>query len=131
MRRRTSQPGTSPGFGLQLVIGRDQMLCTLLVPVLNVRSGPGLQYEIIAKVRGTETEVGTVLIIGRDVTFEWLAVDEVVAPGGWITGSANFVACDGAISDLPVAEITDGRLAPVAPAEAEASSDRWRDRAGR
>ncbi len=97
-----------------------QMLCTLLVPVLNVRSGPGLQYEIIAKVRGTETEIGTVLIIGRDVTLEWLAVDEVVAPGGWITGSANFVACEGAISDLPEAEITDGRLAPVASVEAEA-----------
>ncbi len=97
-----------------------QALCTVLVPALNVRSGPGLQYEIVAKVQGTESEIGTVLIVGRDITLEWLAVDEVVAPGGWITGSANFVACDGAISDLPVAEITDGRLAPVAAVEAEA-----------
>jgi len=97
----------------------SQMMCTVLVPALNVRSGPGLEYEIIAKVRGTETEVGTVLIIGRDVTSEWLAVDEVVAPGGWITGSPNFVACDNAISSLAITEITDGRLAPVEPVVAE------------
>jgi hypothetical protein len=86
-------------FQISLAQG-SQMICTVLVPALNVRSGPGLEYEIIAKVRGTETEVGTVLIVGRDVTSEWLAVDEVVAPGGWITGSANFVACDNAISSI-------------------------------
>ncbi len=61
--------------------------CTLLVPTLNVRSGPGLEYEIIAKVRGSDESAATVLIIGRDITGEWLAVDELVAPGGWITGS--------------------------------------------
>ena len=87
--------------------------CTLLVPTLNVRSGPGLEYEIIAKVRGSDESAATVLIIGRDITGEWLAVDELVAPGGWITGSPNFAACEGNIADLAIAEITDGRLAPT------------------
>jgi hypothetical protein len=94
-----------------LVETPTQVVCSVLVPALNVRSGPGLEYEIIAKVRGTETEPGSVLVVGRDVTGQWLAVDERVAPGGWITGSANFVDCAGDLAALPETEISDGRLA--------------------
>jgi hypothetical protein len=95
-----------------------QLVCTLAVPAINVRSGPGLEYQIVAKVRGTETEPGTVLVVGRDAAGQWLAVDERVAQGGWITGSSNFVTCGGDTTALPVAEVTDGRLSltPVAAA---------------
>ena len=58
----------------------EAISCTLLVPTLNVRSGPGLEYEIIAKAPGSDESAATVLIIGRDITGEWLAVDELVAP---------------------------------------------------
>jgi hypothetical protein len=95
----------------EVVEAPTQFLCTLVVPTLNVRSGPGLEYEILTKVRGTESEPGNVLIVGRDPTSQWLAVDERVAAGGWITGSPDFVNCDGDVAALPEAEITDGRLA--------------------
>jgi hypothetical protein len=99
----------------EVVEAPPQFLCTLVVPTLNVRSGPGLEYEILTKVRGTESEPGNVLVVGRDPTAQWLAVDERVAPGGWITGSPDFVNCAGDIASLPEAEITDGRLAATAP----------------
>ncbi|MCB0065287.1 MAG: hypothetical protein KDE19_24350, partial [Caldilineaceae bacterium] len=90
-----------------------QVNCTLQVPVLNVRSGPGLEYQIIAKIRGTDQEPGQVTALGRDISSNWLTVDERIADGGWITASANFINCTGDINSLPVAEITDGRLAPT------------------
>ena len=100
-----------------------QALCSLLVPALNVRSGPGLEYQIVAKVRGTADEPATVIVTGRNESSEWLAVTDRLADGGWITGSASYVACQGDLAALPVAEISDGRLAPtpepVAQPEAE------------
>lgn len=90
-----------------------QLICQLQVPTLNVRSGPGLEYEIISKVRGTEQEPGRITVIGRSADSQWLAVDERVASGGWVTGSASFVECTGDINALPEAEVTDGRLAPT------------------
>lgn len=104
-----------------------QITCQLQVPVLNVRSGPGLQYQIISKVRSTEQEPATVLVIGRDTASEWFAVDDRVAPGGWVTGSSGFVTCTGDTNTLPVVEVTDGRLAPTpvaaAPAEDTTTPD--------
>jgi len=90
-----------------------QLICQLQVPTLNVRSGPGLEYEIINKVRGTEQEPGRITVIGRSADAQWLAVDERVAPGGWVTGSASFVQCTGDVNALPEAEVTDGRLVPT------------------
>lgn len=99
-----------------------QLICNVVVPTLNVRSGPGLEFEIVAKIRGTETEPGSVLVIGRDVTNQWLAVDERVAPGGWITGSASFVNCTGDIASLPESEVTDGRLAATPATDTAAAA---------
>ena len=90
-----------------------QLTCQLKVPALNVRSGPGLEYLIISKVRSNGDEAATVLVEGRDEPGQWLAVNERVASGGWITGNPSYISCDGDISLLPVAEITDGRLAPT------------------
>lgn len=87
-----------------------QIVCNLQVPAINVRTGPGLEYQIVAKVRGTEEQPGTVLVVGRDSTGEWLAVTERVAPGGWITGNQDFVQCTGDTAALPEAPVTDGRL---------------------
>ncbi|HRW03556.1 MAG TPA: hypothetical protein P5121_00590 [Caldilineaceae bacterium] len=90
-----------------------QVNCQLQVPTLNVRSGPGLEYQIIAKIRGTEQEPGRVTAVGRDSLGDWLAVDARIAPGGWIVASSSFIQCNGDINSLPIAEITDGRLAPT------------------
>ena len=94
-------------------IAVKQIQCDLLVPALNVRSGPGLEYQIVAKIRGTDEAPATVLIVGRSALGDWLAVDERVADGGWITASANFVNCDKPPSELDEVAITDGRLAPT------------------
>jgi len=95
------------------------IVCRLQVPVLNVRSGPGLQYQIISKVRSTEQEPATVSVIGRDAEGQWLAVADDVAAGGWVTGGVGFISCEGNVTTLPLAEVTDGRLAPTpVPAQA-------------
>lgn len=90
-----------------------QVNCTLQVPVLNVRSGPGLEYQIVAKIRGTDQEPGRVTATGRDELGDWLTVDDRIAEGGWITASGNFIQCGGDVNALPIAEVTDGRLAPT------------------
>jgi uncharacterized protein YraI len=91
---------------------QQQITCQLLVPVLNVRSGPGLQYQIISKIR-SDQQAATVVVTGRDADGQWLAVSDGVAPGGWVAGTSGFVDCEGSVNTLPVAEVTDGRLAPT------------------
>jgi hypothetical protein len=135
-----AMPGTLPGSRLQTVqlqpvVGSTQpgpilptaaqVVCTVLVPTLNVRSGPGLEYEIIEKVRGTENQPGSLIVVGRDATGQWLAVDDRIADGGWVTGSSSFVTCSGDIAALPETEIKDGRLAatPAPPATTTGGSE--------
>lgn len=94
--------------------------CRLQVPIINIRSGPGLQYQVIGKVVGSEQEPASVVVIGRDDTQQWLAVEDKVAPGGWMTASPGFLQCSADIATLPIAKISDGRLEPTpAPAVAD------------
>lgn len=97
----------------ETIAAPPQITCQLLVPVLNVRSGPGLEYQIVAKIRGTEQEPGRVTVVGQSELGDWLAVDARIANGGWVTASANFIQCGGDPGSLPLAEIVDGRLAPT------------------
>ena len=105
--------------------GPVTLLCQLQIAVANVRSGPGLDYLIVGQTTGTETEAGGIVAVGREPTNQWIAVDQSIAPGGWIFGGADFLTCDGNIAALPIAEVTDGRLAPEPvvqnPAPVEAS----------
>lgn len=80
-----------------------QINCRLLVPTLNVRSGPGLLYDIIDKVRSGE-QPGTVAVDGRSVDSEWLTVVPGTVLDGWITASTNFITCDGNLASLPMVE---------------------------
>lgn len=90
-----------------------QIVCQIQVPTLNVRSGPGLEYLVVAQVSQTDESGGEVPVVGRTDSGDWLAVQEDVAPGGWIINQARFVVCNGDATQLPVAEISDGRLAPT------------------
>lgn len=85
------------------VASAPAIVCTVIVPALNIRSGPGLQYDIIGKVRATEGSVGTVNVTGRSADNEWLTVDSAEAPGGWINNSPSFITCNGDIAGLPIA----------------------------
>jgi hypothetical protein len=89
-----------------------QLLCRLQVPSLNVRSGPGKQYLIVSKLQRSPGTERVVAVIGRDPSGEWLALDTQVVAGGWISASKELVLCDGDITALPIAKVTDGRLAP-------------------
>jgi hypothetical protein len=81
-----------------------ELICRLAVPVLNVRSGPGLLYEIIGKIRAEGTEPATVAVNGRSIDEQWLTVTPQVAEDGWITSDPNFINCEGDTNDLPIVE---------------------------
>ena len=108
---------TAPGEGTVGITGEvattptnavpdNSVTCRLAVPALNIRSGPGLQYEIIGKIRSTETEAATAIVTGRSADGTWLTVDPSLADQGWITADPNFVTCDSAITTLPIVEVT-------------------------
>lgn len=111
---RTETPGPSnsqvTALALQAVIASSgetvkppaQAFCRLRVPTLNVRSGPGLEFPIIAKIRGTDTEPGSVVVEAFDSTKTWMQVTERVARDGWVTANPEFILCDGALAELPV-----------------------------
>lgn len=86
------------------VAAAPSMVCNVVVPALNVRSGPGLQYDIIGKVRTNDGSAVTVAVTGRSADNEWLTVDPSVAQGGWINNSPSFITCTGDVLGLPVAE---------------------------
>jgi hypothetical protein len=80
------------------------IVCSVVVPALNIRSGPGLQYDIIGKVRTTDGSAMTVNVTGRSADNEWLTVDPAVASNGWINNSPSFITCNGDPLGLPIAE---------------------------
>jgi hypothetical protein len=83
------------------VVDAPQTVCKLAVPALNVRSGPGLGFDIVKKVRSTDAEVATIVVTGRTTTGDWLRVDETIAPGGWVIAGSEYLACDGDVNALP------------------------------
>lgn len=111
---RTETPGPNDtlieALALQAIIGANgetiqappQAFCRLRVPTLNVRSGPGLEFPIIAKIRGTETEPGSVVVVAFDATKTWMQVTERVARNGWVTANPEFILCDEGVAELPV-----------------------------
>ncbi|MBX3009874.1 MAG: SH3 domain-containing protein [Caldilineaceae bacterium] len=118
-----SNEGTAPVESTSTPTVPAQVSCRVLVPTLNVRSGPGLQYQIIDKVRSTEQEPATLAIVGRDAAGQWLALSTDVVAGGWVSGSSGFVTCASDVTVLPVAEVRDGRLAPTPAADAPTVPD--------
>jgi hypothetical protein len=89
------------------------VVCSLAVPALNIRSGPGLQYEIIGKVRTLGAEPATVSVNGRNADQQWLTVTPDVAEDGWITSSPSFITCEGVLADLPLVEAPAPPPTPV------------------
>jgi hypothetical protein len=81
------------------------------VPALNVRSGPGLGFEIVAKVRSTDVEVASVIVTGRTEASDWLRVDETIAPGGWVIAGSEYLTCEGDIALLPA--VPESELPPT------------------
>ncbi|MCB0182738.1 MAG: hypothetical protein KDE31_00655, partial [Caldilineaceae bacterium] len=91
----------------EVVARTPAIRCSVVVPALNVRSGPGLQYDIIGKVRTTDGSAVTVNVTGRSFDNEWLEVEPAVANGGWINNSPSFITCTGDLLSLPTVEAPD------------------------
>lgn len=85
-----------------------QASCLLRVPTLNVRGGPGLEFPVIAKVRGSEEQPGSVVVTGFDISKEWMQVIDSVALGGWVTSNPDFIICTGDMAALPVDGVVPG-----------------------
>ncbi len=111
------------------VANAPQTICKLAVPALNVRSGPGLGFDIVKKVRSTETEVATIIVTGRTAAGDWLRVDETIAPGGWVIAGSEYLLCEGDANALPAIAESELPATPtplpvaLAPADVSAPAD--------
>ncbi|MFN8470473.1 MAG: hypothetical protein U0X20_33270, partial [Caldilineaceae bacterium] len=105
-----------------------QASCLLRVPTLNVRSGPGLEFPVVTKVRGTDEQPGSVVVVGYDASQQWMQVSDRIAPGGWVTSNPDFIICTGDLAALPVqgaapAAQATGTTTDTAAAAATAAPD--------
>jgi len=85
-----------------IVARPPQGSCVLRVPTLNVRGGPGLEFPIVAKIRGTPDQPASVVVVGFDGSKQWLQVSDRVAQNGWIMANPDFIICTGDLAALPV-----------------------------
>ena len=93
---------SSPTSETELVDDSDKVVVTVNTVGLrlNVRGGPGTDYEIVAKaVTGVEFNA-----IGRNEDSSWVQVAIADLPSGYGWVSADFVTVEGALEQLPVVE---------------------------
>lgn len=96
--------------------GLSSVLCRVQVPTLNIRSGPGLQYEIIGKIFSSQNEPGDVRVVGRSNDSGWLVVEPVVMADGWVISTESFILCDGDYTQLPLVQAPPPPVVQPAPA---------------
>lgn len=75
----------------------DGVYGTVLSQVLNVRTGPGTNYDILGQLRQNES----VRIIGANINFTW-AVIEFRGQQAWISTEANLLRIEGDRRSVPV-----------------------------
>ena len=98
----------------------DAPTVTILVDQLNVRSGPGTNYEIIASV---DSDLAF-KAIGQYNNCAWLLVEDSTGEQGWVSGGAQFTQFDGSCADVPAV------AAPAAAAPGAGSSSAAGNTAG-
>lgn len=79
-----------------------QSTCRLLVPTLNVRSGPGLEFPILTKVYSAPDGPASVVVTGFDPTREWMQVTQDLVEAGWVTSNPDYIVCSGNMAQLPI-----------------------------
>lgn len=79
---------------------------TVVAGALNVRSGPGINFPVLAKLY----QGNVVVLIGRSSDSSWVKVR--LAPGqeGWVNAAPQYIHLSVAVSSLPV---VDGAPAPA------------------
>lgn len=71
------------------------------VPLLNIRSGPGLNYTIVDSV-SQNTEL---VVSGQAYNCQWFQVYYRDSDLGWVSGSEQYVIFDGNCADIPAINI--------------------------
>jgi len=71
---------------------------TIVTGQLNVRSGPGTEYTIIA----TVTQGNVVTLLGRNSDSTWAYIQTATAVIGWINAGSDYITPSVAISSLPL-----------------------------
>ena len=86
--------------------------CTVLVPRLNLRPGPGVNFNppIAALGRGT-----ALVPLARNGDAAWILVDvQNQDLRGWVSAGSQYVECSIDITDLDVTEVTPAPVTPEA-----------------
>jgi uncharacterized protein YgiM (DUF1202 family) len=77
----------------------SQPQARIIIPFLNVRSGPGANYSGIGQVKSGDI----VIILGRNEDRKWWAIQSPSGLRGWILNNPAYIAVSGDISRVPLA----------------------------
>jgi hypothetical protein len=92
-----------------------RIACRIQVPTLNVRSGPGLEYLVVAQVGQADESEGRIFVVGRNQAGDWLVVESNIAANGWVIQENRFLICDRDTGQLPIVPVLSAQLAPTPP----------------
>ena len=84
----------------------------VVVERLNVRSGPGTNFNRV----GAVTQGEALIVTGQIDNCDWLQITTASGVEGWVSGSSQYVTLDARCADIPEAD------APAAPASGGSSS---------
>ncbi len=73
----------------------------VMVKLLNVRSGPGTAYPVVAIVK----EGDKLTALGRTPDNLWIVVRLADGTSGWCSAQSKYITLNGSISELPAAPI--------------------------
>lgn len=99
---------------MQTKIDWSQALVEVIASALNIRSGPGVDYQIIGKLSaGKQLE-----IIGIDSSGNWLQVVDGQDNIGWISGKPGYVRVLGSLDNVPVVQVSSPSPTSAVPSPA-------------
>lgn len=119
----TQTPPTPPVANTPVNAKDAAPTVTVNVRGLNVRSGPGTNYGVIANINAGKS----LTIVGSAANCSWLKVQDSGRDLGWISGSNQFVTFTTPCAALPTAAVppapTPAPTATPRPANAAASAE--------
>ncbi|CUS05721.1 exported protein of unknown function [Candidatus Promineifilum breve] len=109
----TAAPSAPAGLATSTLaaISADAPRARPLLEGINVRGGPGIDYEVIAMLRAGETAA----VLGRTLAGDWYAVQTDAGLSGWV--AANVVELLG-VDPATIAVVANIPALPTAPATA-------------
>ena len=111
------QEAVAPGETPAVAEGQeDGPVATVLVPSLNMRSGPGLDYAVV----DAAPQDSAYMIVGQAFNCGWLQVEGPSGEAVWISGGAQYVRFSPLCDQIPAVAPPALPDAPIAPTAAPA-----------